>query len=1053
MQDPSPPPVSDNVLGRYRLSTKIGAGGMGTVFEARDILLQRRVAIKLLAPEVQSDHVARERLRGEALAAASLDHPFICKIYELGETDDRLFVVMEFVDGQTLHALAAQALLPMRQIVDIATEIAEALDEAHRHGLVHRDLKPSNIMLTAQGHVKVMDFGLAKQVTPRADHASATATALTDAGMRVGTPGYMSPEQVLGGSLDPRSDIFSLGVVLYELTAGLHPFTREDSAQTMAAILRDPPSGGARDLESLPGLAALVHRMLAKACAERPQSMRELRVELESLRERAWTSGASSGRVAAPEPLADRTPFVGRGAETAELWRLLDRMLTGQGGSVLIGGEPGVGKTRLAQELMKVAWQRGCVCLIGHCYEMEGAPPFVPFVEMVEESVRLVPRAVRIAMAEEAPEIASIVPSLRRIYDDIPPMPELPADQRRRLVFNAVLEYMRRAAQKSPSVLLLDDLHWADEPTLQLLTHLVPHLSSMRTLIVGTYRDVELDVGRPFAKTLEALLRQRLATRISLRRLDEPGVTDMLSALAGSAPPSGLAEAVFHETEGNPFFVEEVYHHLAEEGKLFEPGGQWKADLRLGTIEVPEGVRLVVGRRLDRLGEQARKVLTAAAVIGRTFPLDLLRTVVDSSEDTVLDALEEAERAQLVAIDPRRRAVRYSFVHELIRTTLTNALSLPRRQRLHLRIADALEQSQTFHDGQPSVLAHHLYQAGAAADARRTGAALAAAGRAADAAGAFEEALEIFDNLLTLELPEQDPLVAETFERRGNALGGLQRHDEAASSFERALALYTAVHDDPGIARSAQMASASLVWRARFDETIAIVDRGLHALSERAAAERAFLRSRLGAWMSQSPSRIDEAWTHIEGALAIAEQLENPALLADVLLSKSVAQRLSGEYGPALATGLRGLPLAPADAPWRRADFLWTLVTVTYYMGRFPEAATFLDSLEPVARRAGHHGALWLHDRVVSAIALARSGDLRAYFADCERMLPSPQLPYVSKTFAAVARLYLGKKIGHSTSSPRLWPSSRKNTSSPTCRRPTCSPPRRSSDATARPGR
>jgi predicted ATPase len=173
-------------------------------------------------------------------------------------------------------------------------------------------------------------------------------------------------------------------------------------------------------------------------------------------------------------------------------------------------------------------------------------------------------------------------------------------------VFSAYLEYIRRATEKSPAVVLLDDLHWADDPTLQLMSHLAPHLPSMRLLVVGTYRDVELDVNRPFAKTLETLLRQRLASRISLRRLNESGVQEMLSAMSGSAPPSGLAKIVFRETEGNPFFVEEVYQHLAEEGKLFDDAGRWKESLRVDAIDVPEGVRLVIGRRLDRLGEKPR---------------------------------------------------------------------------------------------------------------------------------------------------------------------------------------------------------------------------------------------------------------------------------------------------------------------------------------------------------------------------------------------------------------------------------------------------------------
>ena len=199
MQTPRPESApADLLAGRYQLRAPIGAGGMGTVFEAHDQLLKRRVAIKRVSPELEADPLARERLRREALAAAALDHPYICQIHEIGDANGHLFIVMEYVEGETLHALARRSLLPLRQVVELATEIAEALDEAHRRGIVHRDLKPANIMLTAQGHVKVMDFGLAKQMAPAAADDSAAVTKLTDSGMRLGTPAYMSPEQVLG---------------------------------------------------------------------------------------------------------------------------------------------------------------------------------------------------------------------------------------------------------------------------------------------------------------------------------------------------------------------------------------------------------------------------------------------------------------------------------------------------------------------------------------------------------------------------------------------------------------------------------------------------------------------------------------------------------------------------------------------------------------------------------------------------------------------------------------------------------------------------------------
>jgi tetratricopeptide (TPR) repeat protein/predicted Ser/Thr protein kinase len=1003
--------MPDLLAGRYRIDSPLGAGGMGEVFLAQDTLLERRVAIKVLPAEVQADPVARGRLRREALAAASLDHPFICKVYEIGDAEGRLFIAMEYVEGETLHVVARRALLPMRQIVEMATELADALEEAHRRGVVHRDLKPANVMITPQGHVKVMDFGLAKPLAPDsgAEMGSDAATRLTESGARVGTPGYMSPEQVLGGPLDPRSDIFSLGVILHELASGRHPFLRDDPTQTMAAILRDPPSAGSREVDSLAGFGAVLERMLAKACAERYATVRELRTALETIRERVWASTSSGSVPSASALQAERTPFIGRDTETADLQRMLDRMLTGHGGLALIGGEPGVGKTRLAQELLQTAQQRGCLCLTGRCSDMEGAPPFVPVIEMTEQAARASPQALRAALGDLAQEIATMVPSLRRMYGDIPPPSEVPPEQRRRLVFDAYLEYLRQATQQSPRVVLVDDLHWADEATLQLLEHMAPHLAAMRLLVVGTYRDVELDVTRPFAKTLEACVRQRLATRISLRRLPESGVQEMLAAMSGSPPPSGLSRAVFRETEGNPFFVEEVYQHLAEQGHLFDNRGAWHADLRVDTIEVPEGVRLVIGRRLERLGEPTRRVLTAGAVIGRSFPLDVLLAVVDQSEEAVLDAMDDAEHAHLVAPDPGQRTPRYEFVHELIRTTLVSGLSIPRRQRLHLKIADAVERLHAASlDTHASVLAHHLYQAGAAADAQRTGRVLALAGRRALAAGAFEETLETCDHLIGLELADEDPLLAEAFEQRGAALAALQRADEAVAALEEALTLSTARRDDAGIARATQACALCFVLLGGPPKGHAVLHRGLDALSEGAAPERASLQAMLGPF-SVGINRVDEAWHEVGDATATAERLGDVALLGRVLRSMVIVQWACLELEDARDTGRRALALLPAEAGWERADLLINMAITDYMSGRFADADAQLPEVERVASRAGYALALLNRQVILSAREVMRTGDLRAFLARSDALVGSYAFPSLVRTSAATTRLHLGQ--------------------------------------------
>jgi serine/threonine protein kinase len=294
-------------IGSYQVLERLGSGGMGEVYLAYDPHLDRRVAIKLLPAHLAADAVARERLRREALAAAALDHPFICKIFEIGEDKGTLFIVMEYISGETLYSRLRGGLLPRSQALRIAAEVAEALEEAHAKPLVHRDLKPANVMLTSQSRAKVMDFGLAKK--PASDKLKDTGVTagdlpLTAAGAVAGTPEYMSPEQMTGAPLDHRSDLFSFGIILCELLTGKHPFQRNSKLETLTAILRDPPDLAVTGNAGLsPGEIVLIRRLLAKSPEERYQSMREVCDDLARL--------ASSSAVAA-EPEEASTPSIGR---------------------------------------------------------------------------------------------------------------------------------------------------------------------------------------------------------------------------------------------------------------------------------------------------------------------------------------------------------------------------------------------------------------------------------------------------------------------------------------------------------------------------------------------------------------------------------------------------------------------------------------------------------------------------------------------------------------------------------------------------------------------
>jgi serine/threonine protein kinase/predicted Zn-dependent protease len=270
--------VLNQRIKHYKILEPIGKGGMGEVYLAKDTILDRKVALKFLSAERQQDPTARQKLLKEARAAAALDHPFICKVYETGEVQGEGFIAMEYIEGQDLKEKLEKEPLPIQESLRITLEIAEALEEAHKRGVLHRDLKPANIMITPQNHVKVMDFGLAKRFLAGEETIAQTITKATETeqGTLIGTLAYMSPEQARGEGIDARSDIFSLGIILQEMIAGSHPFYKASAIETLSSILRDPPPHTQLRPKSInPLLAPILQKALAKKPEHRYQNMSE----------------------------------------------------------------------------------------------------------------------------------------------------------------------------------------------------------------------------------------------------------------------------------------------------------------------------------------------------------------------------------------------------------------------------------------------------------------------------------------------------------------------------------------------------------------------------------------------------------------------------------------------------------------------------------------------------------------------------------------------------------------------------------------------------------
>src|ERR1700719_3711334 len=354
-------------------------------------------------------------------------------------------------------------------------------------------------------------------------------------------------------------------------------------------------------------------------------------------------------KIASTEQFRARPPggMVGRERELALLLSGLDDAASRRGRLVLISGEPGVGKTRMADEVAAAADVKRMAIMVGHCSEHDEAVAYLPFVEILEDFIDRASNqdVLRAALGDQGPELARLIPKLKNIIPELPPPLDLPPAQARRHLFNCFCDFIARIASQQPTLMILEDLHWADDSTLSLLHHLTQRLHDLPLMVIGTYRDAELNLTRELAKTLEDLLRARLATRVRLKGLLRDEVAAMLNSLSGKSPPAAVVGEIFAESEGNPFFVEELFRHLEEEERLYDSAGQFRSELKIAELDAPPSVRLVVARRRERLSDLTQKMLATAAVIGRFFSLDILQVSSEGDPDSTLERVAEAEKA------------------------------------------------------------------------------------------------------------------------------------------------------------------------------------------------------------------------------------------------------------------------------------------------------------------------------------------------------------------------------------------------------------------------
>ncbi|MCE7980111.1 MAG: tetratricopeptide repeat protein [Caldilinea sp. CFX5] len=872
-------PTRTPLLGnRYHLYERLGAGGMGVVYRAQDRLTGETVALKRVAGQGLSaadDPALRLALAHEFQALAGLRHPNIIGVRDYGFAGNgQPYFTMDLLyNPRTL--VAAGQLLATEAKVQLLLPVLHALAYLHRRGIIHRDLKPGNILVSGQT-VRVLDFGLATlsgQIAPPS-----------------GTLRYMAPEVLRGGQATPASDLYAVGVIAYELFAGWHPFAPTGQSVSIERLISVEPDWEYLDLE--PALLAVLQRLLAKEPMARYPDAATVIAAL----------GEATGQslpvetVATRESFLQAAPFIGRDGELAQMTTALAQAAAGQGSAWLIGGESGVGKSRLLSELRTRALVRGALVVRSQASSTGGAP-----YQLWPEVVRwllLLTEPTDLEAAVLKPLLSTIDEFLERPVADAPVLDAKLAQSR---LFSTVAALLQRAAAQQPLLLLLEDLHWADENSLALLQWLnrlvqEPDKGQTALLIVATYRRGEAPKLPEQLPTMQSL---------RLRRLQPTQIETLSVAMLGDhGRRAQLVEFLQHETEGNTFFVVEVLRALAEEAGQLDR----VAAMTLPKQIFPGGVQQVVQRRLQRAPAAYQPLLQWAAVAGRQLDLAVLRAVDDTTD---LDAwLDVCANAMILEMQEGR----WQFSHDKLREGLLQTVPPAAQRYYHHQLGLAIErvhaEQLTPHYAN---LAYHFGQAGETTQERTY---LRLAAEAAQAAYANSAAINYYERLLAVT--DDVYTLADLLLRLGDVLHFVGRWAEAEQHYRRLLTL----HEGQDFTSDAQ----GQALLARCHHAMGVLKRnrgdfnGAHEWLRQAQTSFAALPdlSRLGEVLSeignvyylQGAQR--EGRRYLEEGLTVVRQAGNRAAEAAALHRLGSVYYSSGNYGEARTYATQALALYEA---------------------------------------------------------------------------------------------------------------------------------------------
>ncbi|HEX6729825.1 MAG TPA: ABC transporter substrate-binding protein [Pyrinomonadaceae bacterium] len=874
--------IGQKLSNRYDIKSELGRGGMGVVYRASDPLLNRDVAIKLIPPTLLNPET-EQRFQREAQLVAQMDHPAVVPIYDFGKHEGSLFFVMPVVEGTNLRWFERDGTLTLGEVIDIGIQVAEALEYSHSRGVSHRDIKPENIMVVREDsrlRVRIMDFGLAR---------GAAESRITKTGTIAGTLSYMSPEQVAAGGADHRTDIYSLGTVLYECLTGEPPFSGELQSVLYRIVHEIPQSPRAVGADINEDLEELILACIAKEPAKRPQRAGEVAESLRRSQARVHQSDLRKSVVMTKTMMLPRvalSPFIGREKEQAELQKRLNGAISGECQFVVVSGEPGVGKTRLLDEIENLARARKVLVLHGRSIEQDGAFPYQGFCEAIQEYFRLRDTVSsphnRLDLADVAPDLVSLFPMLSEISEirsaatgdsKLSHLSGSQGPENRTQIFELLARTITRLAAGKPLILFLEDLH-AAEISIEALQYIIRRLGPTPTLIVGTYRSSEVD-GRnhPLIRMLENFRGDRRFTAIALGPFTQSEHRLFLETLIGGPKlADNLVEKLYEATEGNPFFTKELVRSLLDSGGIAkDQTGAWSlgASTDLSTGELPATIQQAVEKRIERLPEQLRDVLSLASVVGKSFDVRDLEALAGDKD--VEDSIDRLVEEGLLEEERESRGDRLTFSSGVVRDVLYGGISRRKRRSLHRKYAEEIEKR---HGGRLErvypQLVHHFSQGDVADKTVEYGLRMSKTALDAfspeESARAAKTVLEFLDDEW-----EGDPqveaearmLLAQAYRMAGDIEGALKEAETSARLFEK--------YSQKPKAVTALLFATEIAWHARkVVETTRLVHQATEAARAAGATDSLRHMLTLAATLANLRGEYEQANHYLEEAASLA---------------------------------------------------------------------------------------------------------------------------------------------------------------------------------------